>query len=115
MIGRQQPLLPTDLSHEQVQRAQRLFYILQQTFGGFHRVRNLMRVYEAEMGLGSSNGYEIIRRLRQEFYLQTRSEALTVKNEVLNLKVKRYDNLLDLLRQWMRRFFISVNFWIPIQ
>ena len=105
VIGRQVPLMHTDLSREQVQRAQRLYYILQQTFGGFHRVRNLMRVYEGETGLGSSNGYEILRRLRQEFSLQTRSEALTVKSEVLNFKVKHFDNLLDLLRQVDARVF----------
>ena len=99
VIGRQVPLLQDDLSKEQNQRAQRLYYILQQTFGGFHRVRNLMKVYEGETGLGSSNGYEMLRRLRQEFSLQTRSEALTVKSEVLSFKVKHYDNLLDLLRQ----------------
>lgn len=105
VIGRQVPLMHTDLSREQVQRAQRLYYILQQTFGGFHRVRNLMRVYEGESGLGSSNGYEILRRLRQEFSLQTRSEALTVKSEVLSFKVKHYDNLLDLLRQVDAKIF----------
>lgn len=99
VLQRQDPLREEHLDDAQRQRAQRLFYLLQQSFSGFHRVRNLLRVYELEIGVGATNGYEILRRLKIEFSIQTRSEAIHCRNEVLNFRVRHHDSLPDLLRQ----------------
>ena len=106
VLQRQDRLLETQLDDAQRQRAQRLFYLLQQSFSGFlHRVRNLLRVYELEVGVGATNGYEVLRRLKVEFSVQTRSEAIQCRNEVLNFRVKHHDGLPDLLRQIDAKLF----------
>ena len=105
VLQRQDPLREERLDDSQRQRAQRLFYLLQQSFSGFHRVRNLLRVYELEIGVGATNGYEILRRLKIEFSIQTRSEAIHCRNEVLNFRVRHHDSLPDLLRQVDARLF----------
>lgn len=98
-LSRTAPLYDSQLSTEQVARSQRLMHILRQSFSGFHRVETIVRAFETEQCTGASNGYELIRLLRTEFSIQTRAEAITLKQEFLRTHITRFDHLPDLLRQ----------------
>ena len=59
---------------EQGQRARRLFFLLQQSFVGYTRIETMIKVEMAARG--DLNGYELLRLLRKEFSIFSRSEAL---------------------------------------
>ena len=99
VLTRSVPLSDAELSGDQWARAQRLYHLVKQTFQGCQRVEGIFGVYEAQAGVGACNGYELMRLLRQEYSLQTRSEALHFRNAVLQFRVVKPDNLVDRLRQ----------------
>ena len=84
------------LNPDQMARSQRLLYLLKNAFQSSTRVMNLTR--NLELSGQELTGYEMLRQIRLEFSLKTRSEALSLRGDVLRATFKN-DNLLDLLRQ----------------
>ena len=99
MLTRSHPLQDHEMSVEQGQRSQRLYHLLRQTFQGCSRVQNLVQVFNATRGIGNTNGFELMRLIRLEFSIRTRSEALHFRDEVIRFKVVTYESLPDLIRQ----------------
>ena len=85
-----------DLQGDQVARGQRLFHLLKQSFSGFKRVEHLMRLFEET---SSSNGFELLRQIRLEFSLQSRSEFLHFRTALLELKTSKTDSAMNTLRE----------------
>ena len=79
-------------------RSQRLLHLLEQAFVGVSRVENLVRQYVLRVGPGRGCGFEVFRLLRQEFSLQSRNEAMSYRNRVLDWNAGSRDNLLDVIR-----------------
>ena len=98
VLHRRNTLYDVELSPEQMGRSQRLLHLLKQSFQGFRRVEHLIQVFEAT-GTGASSGYELLRQLRQEFSLHSRTEALHFRREFLEMKVVKTDDVHDILRQ----------------
>ena len=98
VLHRKSTLYDFELSPEQMARSQRLLHLLKQSFQGFRRVEHLIQVFEAT-GTGASSGYELLRQLRQEFSLHSRTEALHFRREFLEMKVQKTDDVHDILRQ----------------
>ena len=86
-------------SPEQVMRSKRLFHILQQQFVGYSKIENLIRSRISATGITESNGFELLRLIRKEFSLMSRTEALSYREMCLKFRVKRTEHLLDIIRE----------------
>ena len=86
-------------SPEQVMRSKRLFHILQQQFVGYSKIENLIRSRISATGTTESNGFELLRLIRKEFSLMSRTEALSYREMCLKFRVKRTEHLLDIIRE----------------
>ena len=86
-------------SPEQVMRSERLFHILQQQFMGYSKIENLFRSRISATGITESNGFELLRLIRKEFSLMSRTEALSYREMCLKFRVKRTEHLLDIIRE----------------
>ena len=87
-------------SPEQVMRSKRLFHILQQQFTGYSKIENLVRSQISATGITESNGFELLRLIRKEFSLMSRTEALSYREQCLKFRVKRStERLLDIIRE----------------
>ena len=87
-------------SPEQVMRSKRLFHILQQQFTGYSKIENLVRSQVSATGITESNGFELLRLIRKEFSLMSRTEALSYREQCLKFRVKRStEHLLDIIRE----------------
>ena len=86
-------------SPEQVMRSKRLFHILQQQFVGYSKIENLIRSRISGTGITESNGFELLRLIRKEFSLMSRTEALSYREMCLKFRVKRTEHLLDIIRE----------------
>ena len=87
-------------SPEQVMRNKRLFHILQQQFTGYSKIENLVRSQISATGITDSNGFELLRLIRKEFSLMSRTEALSYREQCLKFRVKRStEHLLDIIRE----------------
>ena len=87
-------------SPEQVMRSKRLFHILQQQFTGYSKIENLVRSQISATGITESNGFELLRLIRKEFSLMSRTEALSYREQCLKFRVKRStEHLLDIIRE----------------
>ena len=84
---------------EQVMRRKRLFHILQQQFVGYSKIENLIRSRISATGITESNGFELLRLIRKEFSLMSRTEALSYREMCLKFRVKRTEHLLDIIRE----------------
>ena len=84
---------------EQVMRSKRLFHILQQQFVGYSKIENLIRSRISATGITESNGFELLRLIRKEFSLMSRTEALSYREICLKFRVKRTEHLLDIIRE----------------
>ena len=62
--------------HDQTMRSKRLFHLLQQNFTGYSKIENLIKSQISALGITESNGFELLRLIRKEFSLLSRSEAL---------------------------------------
>ena len=98
VMMRRTSLKDAELNPDQIVRAQRVFHILKQSFQGYRRVEHLVQAFEAE-ALDASSGYELLRVLRNEFNLHSRAEALAMRRQFLELKISRYDDVHNLMRQ----------------
>ena len=63
-------------NHDQTMRSKRLFHLLQQNFTGYSKIENLIKSQISALGITESNGFELLRLIRKEFSLLSRSEAL---------------------------------------
>ena len=99
-LGFRRPLLHSEMSQDQILRSQRLFHVIKQsgTPSGNSRWDILIRLYEAEHS-GQPNGYELIRRLRLELGLKTRSECIYFRNLVLEFRFLDSCDLQDNIRR----------------
>ena len=70
-------------SPEQLMRSKRLFHILQQQFMGYSKIENLIRFRISATGITESNGFELLRLIRKEFSLMSRTEALSYREMCL--------------------------------
>ena len=86
-------------SPEQLMRSKRLFHILQQQFMGYSKIENLIRSRISATGITESNGFELLRLIRKEFSLMSRTEALSYREMCLKFRVKRTEHLLDIIRE----------------
>ena len=86
--------------YEQAMRSKRLFHILQQQFTGYSKIENLVRCQISATGITDSNGFELLRLIRKEFSLMSRTEALSYREQCLKFRVKRStEHLLDIIRE----------------
>ena len=87
-------------SPEQTMRSKRLFHLLQQNFVGYSKIENLIRSQISSTGITESNGFELLRLIRKEFSLMSRTEALSYREQCLKFRVRRgLDHLLDIVRE----------------
>ena len=86
-------------SPEQLMRSKRLFHILQQQFMGYSKIENLIRSRISATGITESNGFELLRLIRKEFSLMSRTEALSYREMCLKFRVKRTEHLLGIIRE----------------
>ena len=93
------PILDTSLNAEQLQRSQRLFHVIKQS-ATTHATRFdiLIRLYEAESESNNS-GYELLRRLKIELCVRSRSECMTFRNAVLEFSFLKEVDLVDNIRR----------------
>ena len=75
-------------NHDQNMRSKRLFHLLQQNFSGYSKI-----------GITESNGFELLRVIRKEFSLLSRSEALGYREQCVKFRVKKTDHLPDVMRE----------------
>ena len=87
-------------SPEQTMRSKRLFHLLQQNFVGYSKIENLVRSQISSNGITESNGFELLRLIRMEFSLMSRTEALNYREQCLKFRVRRgWDHLPDIVRE----------------
>ena len=92
------PLTHEIMTVEQIQRSQRVLHLLKQAFAGFGRVESIAGLLESVGGMQRASGYELLRRITEEFSLQSRNEALHYRNQLLSYQVPHGTNLLETVR-----------------
>ena len=85
--------------HDQTMRSKRLFYLLQQNFTGYSKIENLIKSQISALGITESNGFELLRLIRKEFSLLSRSEALGYRDQCIKFRVRKSDHLPDIVRE----------------
>ena len=100
-LKRSTPVPEERFTTQQQERSTRLFYILKQSLGSSARCQVLIRIFEYEHDQ-KTQGYELARRLKEEFSIITRAEALHFRNQLLSYRVKGGLSLKDLCTPWMQ-------------
>ena len=95
-LKRSTPVPEEKFTTQQQERSTRLFYILKQSLGSSARCQALIRIFEYEHDQ-KTQGYELARRLKEEFSIITRAEALHFRNQLLSYRVKGGLSLKDLV------------------
>ena len=85
--------------HDQTMRSKRLFHLLQQNFTGYSKIENLIKSQISALGITESNGFELLRLIRKEFSLLSRSEALGYRDQCIKFRVRKSDHLPDIARE----------------
>ena len=85
--------------HDQTMRSKRLFHLLQQNFTGYSKIENLIKSQISALGITESNGFELLRLIRKEFSLLSRSEALGYRDQCIKFRVRKSDDLPDIVRE----------------
>ena len=85
--------------HDQIMRSKRLFHLLQQNFTGYSKIENLIKSQISALGITESNGFELLRLIRKEFSLLSRSEALGYRDQCIKFRVRKSDHLPDIVRE----------------
>ncbi len=74
-------------------------FMLQQNFRGYSKIENLVRSQVTATGNTESNGFELLRLIRKEFSLMSRSEALGYREQRLKFRVRHgKEHLPDIIR-----------------
>ena len=95
-LKRSTPVPEEKFTTQQQERSTRLFYILKRSLGSSARCQALIRIFEYEHDQ-KTQGYELARRLKEEFSIVTRAEALYFRNQLLSYRVKGGLSLKDLV------------------
>ena len=98
-VRRADPILDQQLNRQQAERAQKLFFLMKQAFGSYGRVLAQVKLLEAERGLGSLNGFELLRRVSGDFSVKTRQEASYLRRQVLGYRWPTGATIQDGVRQ----------------
>ena len=85
--------------HDQTMRSKRFFHLLQQNFTGYSKIENLIKSQISALGITESNGFELLRLIRKEFSLLSRSEALGYRDQCIKFRVRKSDHLPDIVRE----------------
>eukprot|EP00434_Breviolum_minutum_P043704 symbB.v1.2.038971.t1/scaffold6269.1/size19506/2 len=85
--------------HDQTMRSKRLFHLLQQNFTGYSKIENLIKSQISALGITESNGFELLRLIRKEFSILSRSEALGYRDQCTKFRVRKSDHLPDIVRE----------------
>ena len=85
--------------HDQTMRSKRLFHLLQQNFTGYSKIENLIKSQISALGITESNGFELLRLIRKEFSLLSRSEALGYRDQCIKFRARKSDHLPDIVRE----------------
>ena len=72
-------------SSDKKERAQRLYFVLRQSLASFPKAMSLFRIYD--LSKANTNGFEVLRLLKEECGLATRAEALFFCECALNFRV----------------------------
>ena len=80
-------------------RSKRLSHLLQQNFTGYSKIENLIKSQISALGITESNGFELLRLIRKEFSLLSRSEALGYREQCIRFRAKKSDHLPDIVRE----------------
>ncbi len=86
------------LSPQQLARSSRLFYLMKSAFAGNKRVESIIRIFELQQNVGTTNGYELVRLFRREFSVKSRTEALQFRQEFLDMKVSKSESPVEIMR-----------------
>ena len=73
--------------------------MLQQNFTGYSKIENLIKSQISALGITESNGFELLRLIRKEFSLLSRSEALGYRDQCIKFRVRKSDHLPDIVRE----------------
>lgn len=86
---------------DQSMRSRRLFHLIQQCFAGYNKVENMVRSQITARGSAESNGFEMLRLIRREFSLLSRTEALHYREQTLKYSIRKpqIDTLPEILRE----------------
>ena len=68
-------------------------------FTGYSKIENLIKSQISALGITESNGFELLRLIRKEFSLLSRSEALGYREQCIRFRVKKSDHLPDIVRE----------------
>ena len=97
-VSNPRPIQDSELFASQRERSSRLYYILKQGLEKSPRVQSIIKLHESSLGVSTStNGYRLLQKLKEEYSLQTRSEALHFRSCLLNFRVKSGTSLKDVL------------------
>ena len=88
---------PTSLSSAERERSTRLFYVLKQALGTSSRCSALIRCFESSVGSGTTYGYSLLQRLKEEFSITTRGEGLHFRSQLLAYRVRGNVSLKDFI------------------
>ena len=80
-------------------RSKRLFHLLQQNFTGYSKIENLIKSQISALGITESNGFELLRLIRKEFSLLSRSEASGYRDQCIKFRVRKSDHLPGIVRE----------------
>ena len=91
-------IIMATLTKPQQVRSTRLLSILKSAFSGHGRTENLIRAFQAGIGFAgvplkaySDNGYELLRILTMEYSLQSRTEAIALRTELMSKVCRPHD------------------------
>ena len=86
IVSSTRPIQDSDLSPSQKERSSRLYYILKQALEKSPRVQSIVKLHESSLGVTTTtNGYRLLQKLKEEYSLQTRSEALHFRSCLFEL------------------------------
>ena len=66
---------------------------------GYSKIENLIKSQISAVGITESNGFELLRVIRKEFSLLSRSKALGYREQCVKFRVKKTDHLPDVMRE----------------
>lgn len=104
-------LRTSEMTKDQVERSSRLYYLLKQALEKSSRVASLIKLVETALGYPGgtdTNGYLLLQKIRDEFSLRTRTEALHFRQTLLSFRVKSATNLKDLINL-LEAEWVSLN------
>ena len=99
---------PLEAKPGQIERSQRLFFLLKQVFGSSGKVSAVIRLYEASASPDQAqDGFELLRKISAEYALTTATEGQFFRNSVMSLKVDgKNKSVRDIVQSLEAEFFL---------